>query len=319
LTTQTFGDKDRLISLSPKEVHDMKRIIALIAVLLFVLVSNIACNQDSGNSITKINVEKNTKPDDISIEGNIKKNIFLEDENVGGFKVSQIMNKLYAYSRKFDVIPQEAVLDKDTWEIVQKEKVGKKVNMQRTLDLLMSADSGDRKRVVVERVMPKTKARLLRHNIRLIGKYSTRIQDHRDSRLNNIKLAAERLDYEKLQPGEEFSFNSVLGRRTIKKGYAKAPIIINTEEGPKKAYGVGGGICQLSSTLFNAVYRSKMHITERHSHSKVVGYVPKGWDAMVAYGTSDFKFVNNRNYPIMIRVYISHKYITVRIYENRNL
>ena len=170
----------------------------------------------------------------------------------------------------------------------------------------------------MEKAAPAITSSKLEKNIAVIGSYTTRILDKRDARLNNIHLAAERLDYEKVYPGEEFSFNGVLGKRTVKKGYEKAPIIIKTEKGPQKKYGMGGGICQLSSTLYNATRKSDLKITERHSHSKTVGYVPKGRDAMVAYGSSDLKFINDRSHPIMIRVFVSDNHLTVKILENRN-
>jgi len=149
-----------------------------------------------------------------------------------------------------------------------------------------------------------------------IGTCTTELLSKTESRINNIQLAAQQLDNIAVEPGEEFSFNKELGKRTTAKGYEKAPIIIKTEEGPKKGYGVGGGICQISSTLYNAVYDAGLKVTERHSHSKNVGYLPRGKDAAVTYGGKDFKFVNTRDKAITIKTYLSDDYLTVKIFEN---
>jgi len=103
----------------------------------------------------------------------------------------------------------------------------------------------------------------------------------------------------------------------LEKGYKKAPIIKRTESGSIKGYGIGGGICQLSTTLYNAAEKAGLEITERHSHSKKVPYVPQGKDAMVSYGSSDLKFRNNRQNPIVIKSEISDGKVTVRLYEIR--
>jgi len=141
--------------------------------------------------------------------------------------------------------------------------------------------------------------------------------DDSENRVDNIDTASDCLNNEKVLPGQEFSFNETLGRRTAEKGYKKAPIIKRTESGPIKAYAVGGGICQLSTTLYNAVEKAGLEITERHSHSKKVPYVDQGKDAMVSYGSSDFRFKNNRQNPVVIKSEISDGKVTVRLYEIR--
>ncbi|MCX8131342.1 MAG: VanW family protein [Clostridia bacterium] len=281
----------------------MKRyIIVLSTVFMLCFFIFSACNSYSG----------------ISNEESIKKNVMVEGENVGGLKKSEIMRKILIYCGRVDKSAQDAKLDSETWEVEINEHSGKKVNVKRTVELLLNANPGEKGRLIIEEVHPRVTAEMLENNIKLLGSFTTIILDQRDERTNNIRLASERLDYVKVGPGEEFSFNEVLGKRTPGKGYEKAPIIIKTEKGPKKTYGIGGGICQLSSTLYNAVEEAGLKITERHSHSKAVGYVHKGKDAMVLYGSADFRFINPGNYPIMIRVFISGDKLTVRILENRN-
>jgi len=150
-----------------------------------------------------------------------------------------------------------------------------------------------------------------------IGSATTPLLDRSKTRINNIKVACENLNNLEIKPGEEFSFNGELGKRTKAKGYKKAPVIIRTEDGPKKGYGTGGGICQVSSTLFNAVDNAGLKVTERHSHSRRVGYVEKGRDAAVVYGKKDFKFVNTRPNPVTIKTYLEEDSLTIKIFENR--
>ncbi len=250
-------------------------------------------------------------------ERTAEKDVMLEGKNVGGMTESEIMENLKTYAASFDEEAVDAVFDETTWEI-QPEKEGRTLDVKRTLDAVMNAGEGENIRYVVQRQLPQVTSDKLNVNVVEIGSYTTPLLDRSVSRVNNIDLASEKISGLKLAPGEEFSFNKVVGRRTEAKGYEEAPIIIRTEDGPEKGYGIGGGICQLSSTIYNAVEEGGLEITERHMHSKNVGYVPKGEDATVAYGKVDFKFRNSKQYPIMIVVNLSSKSLTVRIIENRN-
>ncbi len=117
----------------------------------------------------------------------------------------------------------------------------------------------------------------------------------------NIRLAAEAIDGTELFPGEEFSFNDIVGPRTKEKGYAIAHIY----SGGEIRDGYGGGICQVSTTLYDAVLLANLNVTERHNHMFTVSYVPLGLDAAVSYGYADLKFQNNTNYPIRINAKVS--------------
>lgn len=251
-------------------------------------------------------------------EKNISNGIYLEGENVGGKKISEVKHKLEELSSRINIGAKDAVFDKVRWEISSKEKKGKSVNIEKTMESLMNAKEGEKISLVVEEITPGVTSEKAAGKIVEIASYSTRLLDKQNSRVNNIAIAARKLNYKIIAQGEEFSFNAALGRRTQAKGYEEAPIIIKTEDGYEKGFGVGGGICQLSTTLYNAVEKCGMDITERHLHSKSIGYVPKGKDATVAYGAADFKFVNNRGYPVMIRTGLDKNTLTVRIIENRS-
>ncbi len=145
---------------------------------------------------------------------------------------------------------------------------------------------------------PKVDSELLSDiRTKYIGGYITYYNRRNQERSNNIILATEALNNHVVFPGEIFSFNKVVGERTSEKGYLPAPVIVKGE-----VYeGVGGGICQVSSTLFNAVDRAGIQIVQRYSHSRRVPYVPPGRDATVSWYGPDFTFKNNYNQPILIR------------------
>ena len=130
----------------------------------------------------------------------------------------------------------------------------------------------------------------------LLSTFSTRYVTSNKNRTTNLRLAANKINGTVIMPGETFSFNKIVGKRTIEAGYKDAAIY---QDG-KVVDGLAGGICQISSTLFNAVVYANLEITERRNHQFVPSYVTAGRDATVVYGAQDFKFKNTRNYPIKI-------------------
>lgn len=129
-----------------------------------------------------------------------------------------------------------------------------------------------------------------------ISRYVTRYDESNVNRSTNIKLASEKIDGTILMSGETFSYNKIVGERTIKAGYKEAAVYM----GGKVVDGIGGGICQVSSTLYNAVLEANLEVTSRRNHYFITGYVSASRDATVSYGTIDFKFKNTRTYPIKI-------------------
>lgn len=129
-----------------------------------------------------------------------------------------------------------------------------------------------------------------------LARYTTNYDASNTNRDNNLKIAAEKLNGTIVSPGETFSYNKTIGARTIAAGFKEA----NAYSGGDVVLDVGGGICQLSSTLYNAVLLTNLKITERHNHSLTTSYIPAGRDATVAWGALDFKFENDRNFPIKI-------------------
>lgn len=130
------------------------------------------------------------------------------------------------------------------------------------------------------------------------------------NRTTNLMIASNKINGTIIMPGEYFSFNQVVGERTISEGYKNAAIFVNGEVED----GLAGGICQISSTLYDAVIAANLQIKERHNHSKLTSYLAGGKDATVVWGRYDFQFINNREYPIKIEMSVQNGLVTASIY-----
>ena len=144
----------------------------------------------------------------------------------------------------------------------------------------------------------------------MLATYSTSYASSNANRSTNIALAASKINGTVLMPGEEFSFNGTVGKRTASAGFKTATVYSNGQV----TTDYGGGICQVSSTLYNSVLRANLEITNRVNHTFTVGYVPIGLDATVSWGSPDFKFKNSRSYPIKIVATTSNKRLTISVY-----
>ena len=144
----------------------------------------------------------------------------------------------------------------------------------------------------------------------LLATYSTTYSTKNVNRSTNISLATAKINGTVIMPGETFSYNSTVGQRTAAAGFKSAGVYV----GGQVTTGIGGGICQVSSTLYNSVLLSNLGIVERYNHGFNPGYVPAGRDATVSWGGPDFKFKNTRNYPVKIVANTSGGTITIKIY-----
>ena len=144
----------------------------------------------------------------------------------------------------------------------------------------------------------------------LLSTYSTKYSAGNTGRTTNLQLAASKINGTVLMPGETFSYNQVVGARTIAAGYKEAPIYVSGQV----VDGLGGGICQITSTLYNAVLYANLQIVERSNHQFVPSYVTASRDATVVYGSIDFKFKNNREYPIKLVCSVSGGLATFQIF-----
>lgn len=146
-----------------------------------------------------------------------------------------------------------------------------------------------------------------------LAEKTTTLSTSSANRINNISLAAQAFNGLILNPGEEFSFNGVVGERTSEKGYKPAGAFANGTTVDE----VGGGICQVSSTLYFCTLKADLEILVRECHGMAVAYIPAGFDATVYWPSQDFKFANNRNYPIKLVAYVDDNGLTIEIWGTK--
>ena len=207
--------------------------------------------------------------------------------------------------------PQDAYYEENPFK-VYKEVQGIDFDKEKAKKIITENQDDTEYKIKLKYTKAKTKIEDLDIDIfqDLLGSYSTRYDERNKDRTNNLNLATEKIDEIILSPGEEFSYNKIVGERTISAGYKESKIYSNGQV----VYGLGGGICQISSTLYNAVVFANLNVTERHNHQFITSYVDPGRDATVAYGSKDFKFINNRTYPIKIKMSVNSGVAKVEIY-----
>ena len=145
-----------------------------------------------------------------------------------------------------------------------------------------------------------------------IASFTTKIYTKDSGRQNNLTLACSTLNNTTVENGKTFSFSKTVGRATSGKGYKKADVFRNGNV----VEALGGGLCQVSTTLYNAVLKiPKLKVTERHPHSNKVPYIKSGKDAAVSYGAQDFKFVNNTGNTIKIKASNTKNNVTVKLFK----
>ena len=147
----------------------------------------------------------------------------------------------------------------------------------------------------------------------LIATYSTKYNPGLVDRTTNLRIAANKINGTVLLPNEEFSYNKIVGKRTAEAGFKKAAVY----SGGKVVDGIGGGICQITSTLYDAVVIANLNVTVRRNHQFVPGYSGAGKDATVVWGAQDFKFINSRKYPVRITATVEGGTATVQVWGKK--
>lgn len=201
--------------------------------------------------------------------------------------------------------------------LIVPEEYGEKINTElavTSLAEMISVDQGEDLHLYLnlKKIRPeKTRQDLEAYGISgLLSRFGTQFNSARGNRSKNIRLAASKLHFVLVPPGEIFSFNEVVGPRTKELGYDEADIIQKNRFVP----GVGGGVCQVSSTLYNAVLLANLEVVERYNHSMVISYVQPGLDATVVYGSRDLKFKNNSEGYLIIKFAVYNGNITCKIF-----
>lgn len=196
--------------------------------------------------------------------------------------------------------------------VITPEIVGRQIDMIEAAAQIDALRRGETVTLKLVWLQPEVTLDVLNEKLfnHVLAQYTTAYSVGDRNRSANVALTARKLDGVVLAPGEIFSFNDVVGPRTGAAGFKSAPVFENGET----VQGMGGGVCQVSSTLYSAVLYADLEITSRKNHSMTVAYVPKGQDATVSYGTIDFKFKNNTEYPIKISASASGGKVTVAIH-----
>ena len=229
------------------------------------------------------------------------------------YSKDKIKENLEEISKEIDVQVQDAKLNISGSNIsVEEEKYGITLNIDKTLkNILKELESGKVEiELTVDTVEPQIKKEQLKEVDTLLGSHSTKFKSSVVGRTTNIKLATDRTSNVLLMPGDTFSYNEHTGKRTVENGYKNAPVIV---QGVMQE-GIGGGVCQVSTTLYNAVLYSGLELVNNKNHSIPSSYAEKGRDATVTDGGIDFVFKNNYEYPVYVKNYVSGNYVTCQIY-----
>lgn len=228
--------------------------------------------------------------------------------------IGEIISKM---AKNLYIKPHDAQLKVDANServfFIKKEIIGRQIDVDKIYDdIIDRLLAGEDREIVVytNSLYPEIVSEDYAKYTHLRSDYSTNITSSSPERKHNIKNALCAINNIVIAPNETFSFNKVVGRRTEDNGYRSAKIIVNNEF----VDGVGGGVCQVSSTLYNAVLMAGLEIVEANKHSRQVSYVKSGFDAMVNFGSSDLKFINNTSEKITIITNYDNNTIRIRIF-----
>lgn len=231
----------------------------------------------------------------------LAKNLARGSENFPGYDQKMKLDKI---ADNGEIIKGNPMLILKESELVEKIVKASRTGEDVTLPLYLTESNYDLKEIYrLEEVM--------------VASYTTRFNPSDVGRSKNIELSAKALNNVIVGKGDYFSFNTMVGPRNQENGYQEAPEIVNK----KLVMGIGGGVCQTSSTLFNAVDQLPVKYIERHNHTLHVGYVPKGRDATVSYDILDFRFQNTSGVPFLIKTIYQKDKLKIEIrtsakYEN---
>lgn len=226
----------------------------------------------------------------------------------------ELSNILDRICKEINVKVKQASIEiKDSGEIVKSNSSdGKEVDIIKLKEDIYEIINSKKIKdinLVVKTIKPTIKTEDIDSINTILGQYSTSFNDH-TSRGSNIHVAGKSTSDILIMPGEIFSYNKATGARTWSNGYKTAKVIV----GGKYVNGEGGGVCQVSTTIYNAALISGMEIEEVHNHTFPSRYAPRGKDAAVSYGYTDLKFKNPFSHPIYIKNIVNHGAITSKIY-----
>lgn len=243
--------------------------------------------------------------------------INLDDEIILEYMFPKLLEKINTIEKCINKTKQNSKLKINTNSekvfTITPEIIGKQLNKPKLYKNIIHAYLNNESlkfSLPITTQLPEISAKDYKKQINLRADFSTDITHSSPDRKHNIKNALHSINKIEILPNNIFSFNKTVGKRTESNGYRNAKIIINNEY----VDGIGGGVCQVSSTLYNAVLLSGLKIIEANKHSKQIGYVKYGFDAMVNFGSSDLKFENNTNEKITIITNYTNNKIRIRIF-----
>lgn len=230
------------------------------------------------------------------IKGYIFKKNFVAKPDIEDAKREEVIlnigNKIF--KKALDAYP---IINEDGSVTIKDSEIGRYMDINEAKDLInLDILHEDKIELPVYKTEPKIYSNYYDGIDKKLGDFETDYSSSIKNRKENIRLAASKFNNMKLNPGDEISFNDVVGEISEKTGFKSATVIV----GGEYESGIGGGICQVSTTLYNSLILSDLEITERHNHSRPIHYVDLGTDAAVARGYKDLKFKNNTNNPILI-------------------
>ncbi|MGI6669359.1 MAG: VanW family protein [Acetivibrionales bacterium] len=258
----------------------------------------------------------------IGREGNIFRKLYnsillsIEGHSInieGSFDSDKLGDILERIKEECDTDEKNAEITYEDGEITfTREVVKRSLNIERSLEKaekqLAAKDFSE-----IELVVDEKKPHIVYEDIKeingVLSEFSTKFDTNDTNRTDNIKLACSRINGTILLPGESFSMNKALGPRTRENGYKEAPIIFKNELVP----GTGGGVCQVSTTLYNTVLLAGMNVIEREHHSIPLYYISPGRDATITENSIDFRFVNNLEYAICLQAGVKGNRLIIRV------
>jgi vancomycin resistance protein YoaR len=250
------------------------------------------------------NVDKTVKSS-LGKKNNLKISISYNEEKLKK-SVGHISKEINLEVKDASINVNESSID------VEDGNSGLDVNIEESIkNVIRELEKGNKKEeLVVTKVEPNIKKEQLQEVNALLGSYSTKFDSSIAGRSSNIRLATSKSSDILLMPGDVFSYNEHTGEKSLSNGYKHAPVIVQgvVQEG------VGGGICQVSSTLYNSVLYAGLELVNIKNHSIPSSYVSMGRDATVTDGGIDFVFKNNLKYPVYIKNYVSGNVVTCQIY-----
>lgn len=242
----------------------------------------------------------------------VEKDVYLEEKDIGRWYKHEVEKYVEELAEQEYEPYRDAYFDPETDEIVP-EKLGKKVLIKETVEKAMEAPPESKVEVKYLPLYPLITKEFLSSIDEPMASFATGLGGGGgEGRITNIEISSQDVNNTLLFPGQIFSFNRATLPRTWERGYRYAPILVNDT-----AMGIGGGVCQVSSTIYNVALEADLEIVERHPHGSPVDYVPPGRDATVAGDYLDLKFKNDTEHVLLLTAHVSQGLVKVDLYKSQ--